>query len=57
MSQDDTREKLEWRKSKFECELKNTYGIENQNYMTRIHYNKVKNIEGMQFTTWYNKSS
>ena len=28
----------------FECELKNTYGVENQNGMTCIHDNKVNNM-------------
>ena len=44
MSFEDTKEKLEWHKREFECELENTYGIENQNYMTRIHDDKVNKI-------------
>ena len=28
----------------YECELKNTNGFENRNYMTRMHDNKVNNI-------------
>ena len=35
------RNKIEWRKHVFEYKLKNTYGIENQNDMTRIHNKKV----------------
>ena len=37
------KEKLELHKRVFECELKNTYNIEIQNYMTCIHDNKVNN--------------
>ena len=44
MSLDDTKEKLELRKSAFEIKQKNTYGIENHNDMTRIHDNEVNNI-------------
>ena len=44
MSLDDTKEKLEWRKSVFEWKLKNKYDIEIQNGMTCIHDNKVNNI-------------
>ena len=44
MSLEDTKEKLEWHKCTFECEQKNTYGIENLNDMTCIHDNKVNNI-------------
>ena len=32
------------RKRAFECDLKNTYGIENKNGMTHIHDNKVNHI-------------
>ena len=44
MSLEDIKEKLESRKRAFECELKNTYGVENQNDMTRIHDNEVNKI-------------
>ena len=40
MSIDDKKENIEWRKSEFECELENTYEIENQNGMTCIHEKK-----------------
>ena len=41
MSLEETKEKIELRKSAFECKQKNTFGIENQNYMTRMHENKL----------------
>ena len=41
MSLEETKEKLEWHKHEFECEQKITHGIENQNYITRIHDNEV----------------
>ena len=44
MSLDDKKWRLELHKRVFECELKNTYDIEIQNDMTRIHDNKVNNI-------------
>ena len=44
MSLDETKEKLEWRKRTVEYKQKNTYGIKNQNYMRRIHDNKVNKI-------------
>ena len=34
---------LDWRKRAFEYKKKNSYGIENQNGMARIHNNEVKN--------------
>ena len=57
MSLDDTKEKLEWCKHAFEWKIKDTYEIENQNGMTRIHDNEVNNISEWKFTTWYNQSS
>ena len=44
ISLEDTKKKLDWRKRAFEYEQNNSYGIENQNDMTRIHNNEVKNI-------------
>ena len=44
MSLEDTNEKIEWRKHTFERELKNKYGIENLNYITRIYDKKVNKI-------------
>ena len=44
MSLEETKEKLEWRKRDFEYELKNTYGIENPNDMTRIHDDEENKI-------------
>ena len=44
MSLEGTRDKLEWLKRAFECELKNTYGIENWNDMSRIHDEEVNKI-------------
>ena len=41
---EDTKEKLEWRKHAFECEQKNSFGIENKNNMTRIHDKEVNKI-------------
>ena len=38
-----TQKQIELSKRSFECELENTYGIENQNSMNRIHDHKVKN--------------
>ena len=38
-SLEESKEKLEWRKSEFECEQKSTHGIESQNDMTRIYDN------------------
>ena len=40
----DTKEKLEWRKCEFECQLKNTYGVENRNDIMCTHDNEVNNI-------------
>ena len=37
MSLEETKEKLEWCKRELECEQKLIYGIENKNYMARIH--------------------
>ena len=45
ISLEDTKEKLDWCKCAFEYENKNSYGIENRNYMTRIHNNEVNNID------------
>ena len=36
--------KFDWRKRAFEYNQNNSYGIENQNDMTRIHNNEVNNI-------------
>ena len=36
-----TKEKLEWLKCSFEYEKKISYGIENKNYMARIHDREV----------------
>ena len=44
ISIEDTKMKIEWRKCAFECKLKNTYGIENRNAMTRMHDNEVNKI-------------
>ena len=44
MSIEDNKEKIEWHNRAFERKQKNTYGIENQNNMTRIHDNKVNKI-------------
>ena len=44
MSLEETKENLDLRKRTFEYENKNSYGIENLNYMTHKHNNKVKNI-------------
>ena len=44
MSLEETKEKLEWRKHAFECEQKNSFGIENKNNMTRIHDKEVNKI-------------
>ena len=44
MSVEYTKEKFEWHNYAFECKLKSTYGIENQNDMMRIYNNKVNNI-------------
>ena len=43
MSLDGTKEKLEWRKRAFECELKK-YDIEDRNSMNHIHDNEVNKI-------------
>ena len=40
MSLDDMKEKTEWRKRAFECEVENTHEIEKQNGMTFIHGKK-----------------
>ena len=37
----ETKEKIEWYKRAFECEQKNSYGIESQNDMTNIHDREV----------------
>ena len=42
-SLDDTK-KLEWFKRAFKCKVKNTYGIEYQNGMTRMNDNEINNI-------------
>ena len=42
MSIDETKEKIEWRKSALETE--SSYVIENPAKMIHIHYNEVKNI-------------
>ena len=44
MSLEETKEILDWSKHAFEYEKKNSYGIENQNDIMRIHNNEVKNI-------------
>ena len=44
MSLKEKKGKLKLHKREFECELKNTYNIEIQNYMTCIHDNEVNNI-------------
>ena len=44
MSIDEIKVKLDGRKCVFECKIKNTYWIENQNDMNCIHDNKVNNI-------------
>ena len=44
MSLEDIKEKLECHKNAFECELKNTYEIENHNDLMRIHNKKVNRI-------------
>ena len=44
MSLEETKEKLDWRKSAFEYEHNNSYGVENRNGMMRMHNNEVKNI-------------
>ena len=44
MSLENIKEKLEQIKRAFECKIENTYGIENQNDMTRICDNKLNNI-------------
>ena len=44
MSLEDTEEKIEWRKRSFECKQKNSYGIENQDNMMRIHDREVNQI-------------
>ena len=42
MSDEETKEKLDWRKRVLEYKQKNSYGNENRNDMTRIHKNEVK---------------
>ena len=44
MSSEETKEKLDRRKSLFEYEKKILYGIENRNDMMPIHNNEVENI-------------
>ena len=44
MGLEDTKEKIEWRKRAFEYKKKNSCGIKNRNYVTRIHTNEEKNI-------------
>ena len=44
MSIEDKKSKLEWHKRVFEWKLENTYDIESQNGMTRIHDNELNNI-------------
>ena len=38
------KRKIDWRKSEFKYTLKNTYGIENRNYMMPMHNDKVNKI-------------
>ena len=53
MSLEETKEKLDWRKSAFEQEKKNPYEIENWNDMTRMHNNEVNNIaDELYHMTW-----
>ena len=44
ISLEDTKENLDRRKPAFEYEKKNSYGIEDRNYITCIHNNEVNNI-------------
>ena len=44
VSLEETKENIDWRKRAFEYEKKNSYGIENRNYMTRMQNNEVRNI-------------
>ena len=44
MSLEDTKKKVEWLKYAFECKQKSSYGIENQNYILRIHDKEVNKI-------------
>ena len=45
MSLEDKKYKFELCKRAFECKLKNTYGIEILNNMTRINYDEVNKID------------
>ena len=44
MSLEDNKEKVERLKYEFECKQKSSYGIENQNYILRIHDKEVNEI-------------
>ena len=44
MSLEETKEKLNFIKNGFECEQKNSYGIEKKNDIIHIHYKEVNKI-------------
>ena len=44
MSLEETKDKLEWRKSAFECELKNSCGVEKWNDLIYIDEKEVNKI-------------